>query len=63
MHINEYIELRKKELEVLKETFIGQNIIDPENWPLELENEFQWFDQEITFNMAFSSILQKAIGG
>jgi hypothetical protein len=48
MTIDEYIERVNTELVLLKELFIKENLIDPKNWPLEMD-EGDWREQHIDF--------------
>lgn len=49
MTIDEYIQARKRELDDMAAHFKEMNARDPEVWPLSMEGEEEWFEQELAY--------------
>jgi len=47
MLLEDYLQIRRDELEYLQKLFLENNKKDPEQWPLEME-EGEWFHQELS---------------
>ena len=48
MTLDEYIDKSKKELETLRKHYKEMSELDPENWPLDM-NECEWGEQELFY--------------